>query len=344
MAAKDWIFTVNNYSPEELRSLAAELENVCSYYIIGKEKGEKGTPHLQGFLQLKNRTTLKNLKRKFLARAHLEKRKGSPSQASDYCKKEHDFIEFGNLSFQGKRNDLEEVKEAVKKGGMKTVVENFTFQQIRFAEKYLQYAGPKRDSPPLVIWLHGDTGFGKSRAARQITCDDRYVKNECSKWWPGYDGQTHVILDDFDDTWMPYQDLLSLLDRYERVVEIKGGNRQFLGTRIVITSQHPPTAYYGGSGKIDQLLRRITSIHHLATPEDWLDVCVKWPVRSTDQPIGSLKSPTPPGSPLLSVNLPSSPSLLSDEILSDSDSDDSGMETPPEELLKKKQKIMSNKN
>lgn len=315
MSAKDWCFTINNPAPEELDKLCKELQEVTSYLIVGKEKGEKGTPHLQGFLQLKNRTTLKNLKRKFLARAHLEKRKGSPSEAADYCKKEGDFLEFGTLSFQGKRNDLESVKQAVLSGGMKKVCEEFGYNQIRFAEKYLQYAGPKRNAPPLVIWLHGDTGTGKSRAARQIT-RDAYVKNECSKWFPGYDGERHLILDDWDDTWFPYQDMLSLIDRYERVLEIKGSNRQLLADRIVITSQHPPSAYYGGSGKIDQLLRRVTHIHHLSNPTDWEDICRLY----------SLDVPT------------SKPSLLTDEILTDTD--DSGEETPPEELLKKKQKML----
>lgn len=322
MSYKDWCFTINNWEQGDktgapLQAILDELKEVCSYFVVGKEKGDSGTPHLQGFLQLKTRTTLKNLKRKMVfKRAHLEKRRASPQEAAQYCKKDGDFEEFGAISFQGKRNDLDEIKATVKTGGLRAVAENYSYQHIRYAEKYLQYAGEKRNWQPLVIWIHGATGLGKSRAARQITSNP-FVKNECSKWFHGYDGERHVIFDDFDDTWMPYQDCLSLLDRYERVVEVKCGQRQFLAERIVITSQHPPSAYYGGSGSISQLMRRVTAVHFLENEDDWLDVCLKWPVAKDD---------------------------VVDLTADDDDKDSSGEETPEEELRAKRKKIDLNKN
>ncbi len=56
MAAKDWVFTVNNYPNEEYDGLMAkyDVENVqIRYIVVGKEVGESGTPHLQRFIQMK---------------------------------------------------------------------------------------------------------------------------------------------------------------------------------------------------------------------------------------------------------------------------------------------------
>lgn len=275
MSVKDWVITLNNYSQEEYDSIVKEMKEACCYFIIGKEKAPSSlTPHLQGFFQLKKKQSLKRVKQQFSARAHFEKRSrnSTPLQASDYCKKDGDFLEFGVISSAGKRNDMLAVKEVLAKGGMREVVEQgFNMQAIRFAEKYLQYKETKRDWEPLVIWVYGPTGLGKSRLARTIcgSGDNLYCKNESSKWWNGYDAHPYVILDDFDDSWMTYQELLSLLDRYERTVEFKGGSRQFLARRTVITSQWEPQRYYSAKGDISQLLRRITKIIHLHEHGQW---------------------------------------------------------------------------
>lgn len=273
MAAKDWVFTLNNYEEEQYKALCDEMREVCNYFVMGKEKGEKGTPHLQGFFQLKKKQNLKRLKQTFGRGLHFEKRKGTPSQAAEYCKKEGSFLEEGTLQGQGQRTDLQSIRCSVQEGaGMKKIIEGgATFQQIRYAEKVLGYLCPVRDWEPQVWWFHGKTGLGKSRAARLVCPKPRYVKNESSKWWQGYDGEENVILDDFDDTWMTYQEILSLLDRYERVVECKGGSRQFLGRRVVLTSQHPPQVYYGAKGDLDQLLRRVHTIVEFTREDQWRD-------------------------------------------------------------------------
>ncbi len=67
------------------------------YIVIGKEVGENGTPHLQGFVQMKVRKRTNPMKEIIGQRAHLEKRRGKPEQAADYCKKD------GN--WQQKRRD-----------------------------------------------------------------------------------------------------------------------------------------------------------------------------------------------------------------------------------------------
>ena len=49
-ASKRWCFTYNNYTEEHLVEIVDILTKNCFKYIIGKEVGEKGTPHLQGYI------------------------------------------------------------------------------------------------------------------------------------------------------------------------------------------------------------------------------------------------------------------------------------------------------
>ena len=47
--SRGWCFTLNNYNEEEeVRALA--LPEEVSYGVVGKEVGESGTPHFQGYL------------------------------------------------------------------------------------------------------------------------------------------------------------------------------------------------------------------------------------------------------------------------------------------------------
>ena len=92
-AAKKWCFTLNNWKEEEYNYIINTLKNMCSIIVIGKEVGDSGTPHLQGFFKLlvKNRpmTVLKNIKR-----CHWEKCKGSDDDNIRYCKKDGNFYYF----------------------------------------------------------------------------------------------------------------------------------------------------------------------------------------------------------------------------------------------------------
>lgn len=46
MTARNYLFTINNYSDTEIEEIKKFFETHCKYGIYGKEKGDKGTPHL----------------------------------------------------------------------------------------------------------------------------------------------------------------------------------------------------------------------------------------------------------------------------------------------------------
>lgn len=266
--SKTWCFTINNYTVEEEFYCMFDLEPI-QYICFGHEIGSNGTPHLQGYLEVSYRVDLNVIKHwPGLTRAHLEPRRGTQQQAIDYTKKtdKTDWFETGKKLQQrpGARRDLDDVRLLALEGGMKEVVPWANLQQIRCAEKYLEYCEPKRTWKPTVVWLHGETGSGKSRMA-QMMYPNAYVKADNSKWWNGYDGHEEVIWNDFRDSDIQFNYLLNILDRYECRVECKGGMRQFRPKTIIITCHKPPTEMYHGvsSERKDQLYRRIDIVQEV---------------------------------------------------------------------------------
>ena len=83
-------FTLNNYSCEEFEKLKIICDK-CDVFIIGKEKGKCGTPHLQGYVEFKSGKRLTTLKN-YNGRCHWEKAKGDRLSNYKYCSKEGDFI------------------------------------------------------------------------------------------------------------------------------------------------------------------------------------------------------------------------------------------------------------
>lgn len=113
--AKNWCFTLNNYNESDCERLLLLSTNV-KYIIFGKEVGDNGTPHLQGFISFEKRVAFSIVKAHVSDRAHIEVARNS-SQSIMYCKKDGNFFENGEFIIQsGKRTDLEEFKESVKNG------------------------------------------------------------------------------------------------------------------------------------------------------------------------------------------------------------------------------------
>jgi len=75
-------FTLNNYTDNEY----LESQKLSDLMIIGKEIGDKGTPHLQGYAEFKNQKSLEMIK-SIVPRAHIEKAKGNRQQNITYCSK-----------------------------------------------------------------------------------------------------------------------------------------------------------------------------------------------------------------------------------------------------------------
>jgi len=272
---KDWCFTLNNPDEDPLIFMERIKEiNEVEYCVFQLEKGENGTNHYQGFIQLKHNQRMSFLKNKISRRAHWEPRKGSQDEARDYCMKEDSRLEgpweygiFHNPQ-RGQRTDLLRIRAMVKEGKPLHEIVDLcdNYQQIRFAEKLYSYKQPSTEYiVKEVYWYWGPTGTGKTReAVDRCPKDNIYICRQ-SRWMDGYWGQSHVIFDDLRAKNFPYVDMLNLLDGYEERREIKGSHTLFRPKVVYVTAPLPPEKTYPmtfekNEGGIDQLLRRITEI------------------------------------------------------------------------------------
>lgn len=94
-----------------------------------------------------------------------------------------------------------------------------------------------------VVVLWGPTGVGKSRRAWEQAGINAYPKDPRSKFWDGYRGQQHVVIDEFRGD-IDIAHLLRWFDRYPVIVEVKGSSVVLAATKIWITSNLSPRDWY----------------------------------------------------------------------------------------------------
>lgn len=273
--SRAWTFTLNNYTPEE-ELKTKEFE--CAYIVYGRERGEEGTPHLQGYVYLQNPIRLTTLK-EWMPRGHFESAKATSIKNREYCIKQGDFFEKGVIPKQGKRNDIDEVRDLLGDGGtMRDVVETApSYQSMKVAEMWFKYCEKPRDWEPEVYWFWGPPGSGKTRAVYEISPQVYSVPFTADlKWWDGYDAHPDILIDDFRGDHCVFPKFLRLTDRYEFRVETKGGMRQCRARRIFITSAvHPKDAWFTNEN-LDQIKRRFREIKYF--PRVNIPDCPGWHV------------------------------------------------------------------
>lgn len=260
--SKYWCFTINNYTDEDIET----CNNIdVDYIIYGIEKGQNGTPHLQGFLCWEKRKTFNGTKNALGSKVHLERAKGSPKQASDYCKKDGDFVERGCLpGGQGQRTDLQEIYTQIKGGSnLRDIAECNPTAAIKYSTGILrlqQFFRPSRKHPPTIWTFWGRTGTGKTRRVWEFADLEQLWVHPGGTWFDGYMGHKSALFDDFDGSWFKITYLLKLLDRYVFTVPVKGGFTWWSPTTIYITSNIDPREWYPMAKEEHKkaLLRRLT--------------------------------------------------------------------------------------
>lgn len=283
-----WVYTCNNFTDDDKRSFAALAERAV-YWCQAPEVGESGTPHLQGFIRFENAISLQSLK-KSNARAHFAAAKGTDKQNRTYIFGPYDkddkhkpanpdAEELGTMAEQGKRTDIEVVREQVVAGQsmQQIALTARSYQSIRTAEILYKYIDMPRTEQPKIYWFYGPTGCGKSYSAENdIMSPDGPKKVFCpltSKWWDGYEREEVVIFDDVRSSWFDaaggFSWILRLGTRLPFRVETKGGSRQMVAKRVYITAPFSPDelfCHYAAGEDLQQLHRRITEIRHFNTP------------------------------------------------------------------------------
>lgn len=160
LQSSNWCFTLNNYTDNDIEriSVAAVKDNI-TYLIYGKEVGESGTPHLQGFVRFSSKKRVGGVKAVIGGDPHVEVAR-NPKAAIEYCKKDGEYKEFGEfLLEQGKRNDIETIKKEIQEGNtdMNYFLENHSDFYMRgkgFIQEYIRFNRKNKDvaKHPLYKW------------------------------------------------------------------------------------------------------------------------------------------------------------------------------------------------
>jgi len=85
-----WIMVLNNYTEDEIINIGSICSKYCKYATIEKEIGDNGTPHLQGYFELKTKARPSSIFNN--KRIHFEKAKGTREQNDIYCSKDNNII------------------------------------------------------------------------------------------------------------------------------------------------------------------------------------------------------------------------------------------------------------
>lgn len=245
------------------------------YYVIGLETcPTTQRKHIQGYVSFKDRVDFNTLKKLLPdSTTHIEVCKGTEQQNITYCKKEGNYSEYGTPTESGKRTDL--ITAYQNSLTLKDFIAVYPDIYTRYragVEGYYRYKGEDyiiNDYKPIVIWLYGDTGTGKTRIVKDYIKQKYYEGYRTWRrplgsdaWFDGYANQDIVFLDEVRGSTYKFDDLLQMLDYDAPKVPIKGGFTEFRPKIILITSNTSPLECYSyiNEENKQQLVRRCNYI------------------------------------------------------------------------------------
>lgn len=161
------------------------------------------------------------------------------------------------FSVAGQRSDLIEIRDKLLNNVHMSSIQHDHFGSwCRYRGSFEQFVQDKmkpRDFKTRVTVLVGPPGSGKTRFVHdECAAEGRsvYMKQR-SQWWDLYDGVKSVCIDDFYG-WLPYDECLRLMDRYELLVQPKNKNVQFRSPSLYFTSNKMPIEWWS-----EELLKKV---------------------------------------------------------------------------------------
>lgn len=157
-----WCFTLNNYTEDMHTQIIHIFEKKGWEYVIGKEVGKEGTPHLQGYIKHKYPISFKTIQDSLFKRAHIEQARGNDQQNYDYCSKGGDFVH--KLEIRARKVKVD-VVELMKQRQVKRY-ENTVWRP--WQQKILDIVKSEADDRT-VYWIYDPEGCnGKSYLAKYL--------------------------------------------------------------------------------------------------------------------------------------------------------------------------------
>lgn len=300
MQHPNWCFTFNyggenQPSREVVERFLDLLNSKAQYLVVGFEKAPgTGQLHAQGYIQLSGRARLKQLKALPDGyTVHWEVAKADEITNTEYCLKScgSDFVQCGeprqlNAGLREKKN-WETTKQLAIAGKLSEVSAQIYVQHYsslkRIAQDHLKMGSDLSDV--CGTWYYGPSGCGKSRHARTLCEADQLYLKPVNKWWDGYRGQTHVLLEDVD----PHHSVLAYhfkiwADRYAFPAEVKGSTIAIRPQELMITSQYHPREIFTDPEDLAAIQRRFTLRWMGSLPNPY-EAEVNLPVSSSTLPM-----------------------------------------------------------
>lgn len=314
--ARYWLLTIPFAHLAEEPSLSGDL---C--YLKGQQEiGEGGLHHWQVLAVFSKKLRLRAVKSHFVPQAHCEPSLSAAANA--YVWKEDTRVagtqfEHGELPISRARSvDWERVYDSAVIGDIEAIPKDILIRNY----SALKRIGVDNAKPPVrpdisvdIYW--GVSGVGKTRRAwyEAGSITDVYIKNPNTKWWDGYRGQKTVIFDEFTGR-IDISYILTWLDRYPCMVEIKGYSTPLLADRFFFTSNVNPRDWYPDANpeQIRGLLRRV-SITEMVFNWDEPRVggadgeVAALPAPPGATPLGNRRGASPASSPLRGPSLIATP-------------------------------------
>lgn len=265
--SRNYCFTFNNWESKSWEY----LNNIdCKYIVYGREIGESGTKHLQGFISFKSAKTL-SATFKTLPGCHVEIA-NTIDEAIKYCKKDGDFTERGKPPMSQKEKGDTEIQryqdawDKAKAGDIESIPADIRIKCYGTLQRIQKdYAKAPEDLDDVCgIWFYGEPGTGKSYTAR--TEYGRFYLKETNKWWDSYQGEETVIIDEVERDAGKYMGhfLKKWADRYAFDAEIKGAKLIIRPKRIIVTSNYSIEEIFDYDSVLMEAIRRRFKTRHFS--------------------------------------------------------------------------------
>jgi len=263
--SRRWLFTMYHgvdWMYDHAVEMCESKKELFRYLVFQKEKcPTTDREHIQGYCELFSDRQRKSFQSLFPESGLFNCRpaKATSEQNKAYCTKEESRlrapVEWGTPSQPGKRTDLESVVAAVVEGKTLTAIaREFPATFIRngrgIKDYMMQTQRPRSRASPVIRYLHGPPGIGKSVLARHLLKtefgDDFYEAMDMKEsWFDGYMGERAMIFDEFCGQF-PLGNMLKLLSEGPLRMPYKGSFHSVNVEVFFFTSnKHPRDVYYG---------------------------------------------------------------------------------------------------
>lgn len=290
--SRKWLVTINNpidkgYTHEAIKNILGKLKSVV-YWCMSDEIGLMGqTPHTHIFIACSSAVRFSTLHKRFEG-AHFDVAKGTCQQNKEYVykigkwadtEKEDTSVkgtqeEYGEMPVerQGKRNDIDDLYDMIKKGMTDYEILESSPQYITMIDKIERVRQSVMEEKYKDVWremdityIYGETGTGKTRyVMEKYGYSKVYRVTDYKHPFDGYKGQDVICFDEFRSS-LPLGRMLDYMQGYPVELRCRYANKTACFTKVYIISNIPLSSQYMDTQRYEieswnAFVRRINTI------------------------------------------------------------------------------------